>query len=269
VANPFFQCKQFIVHQQHTSMKVCTDACLFGAWVSGHNLIHNANNIIDIGTGTGLLSLMLAQVTENSKASITAIEIEAEAAEEAKSNFNLSKWSERLVLVNDSIQNFTASIVNGEFVSKGLNDNNNNNNNNNLLYDIVISNPPFYEGDLKSPDANKNKAAHSTELPWNILLENVTSLLNNNGSFFVLVPTLRAYTMQKLSESHQLQLVEEVLVYNDAKHLPFRSFLHFTKVKPAIDKEISVLRNKIVIKNTDNTYSAAFTELLKDYYLHL
>ena len=101
------------------------------------------------------------------------------------------------------------------------------------------------------------------------MVENVVSLLTNAGSFFVLVPTLRAYTMQKLAETHQLQLVEEVLVYNDAKHLPFRSFLHFTKVKPAIDKEISVLRNKIVIKNSDNTYSSAFTELLKHFYLHL
>jgi len=250
VANPFFQCKQFIVHQQHTSMKVCTDACLFGAWVSQKTLVQNSNSIVDIGTGTGLLSLMLAQVTETSKASITAIEIESQAATEANSNFNISKWSDRLKLVNDSIQNFTAS-------SKGL------------LFDIVISNPPFYEGDLKSPDANKNKAAHSTELPWSILVENVSSLLSDAGSFFVLVPTLRAYTMQKLAEAQQLQLVEEVLVYNDVKHLPFRSFLHFTKAKLPIDKEISVLRNKIVIKNTDNTYSTAFTELLKDYYLHL
>jgi tRNA1Val (adenine37-N6)-methyltransferase len=261
VANPYFQCKQFIVHQQHTSMKVCTDACLFGAWVSQKTLVQNANNIVDIGTGTGLLSLMLAQVTESSKARITAIEIESQAAAEANSNFNISKWSDRLVLVNDSIQNFATSIGKGEFVSKGLN--------NNFLFDIIISNPPFYEGDLKSPDANKNKAAHSTELPWSILVENVSSLLNDAGSFFVLVPTLRAYTMQKLAEAHQLQLVEEVLVYNDAKHLPFRSFLHFTKAKSPIDKEISVLRNKIVIKNTDNTYSTAFTELLKDYYLHL
>ncbi|TRZ82489.1 MAG: methyltransferase [Sediminibacterium sp.] len=249
-------------------MKVCTDACLFGAWVSSQTLVQNANNIVDIGTGTGLLSLMLAQVTETSKASITAIEIESQAAAEASSNFNISKWSNRLKLVNDSIQNFTANIVNGEFVSKGLN-NNNNNNNNNLLYDIVISNPPFYEGDLKSPDANKNKAAHSTELPWSILVENVVSLLIDAGSFFVLVPTLRAYTMQKLAEAHQLQLVEEVLVYNDVKHLPFRSFLHFKKNTNTLNKEISVLRNKIVIKNTDNTYSSAFTELLKDYYLHL
>ena len=250
MANPFFQCKQFIVHQQHTSMKVCTDACLFGAWVSQKTLVQNSNSIVDIGTGTGLLSLMIAQVTETSKASITAIEIESQAAAEANSNFNISKWSDRLTIVNDAVQNFTAS-------SKGL------------LFNIVISNPPFYEGDLKSPDANKNKAAHSTELPWTSLVENVSSLLSDAGSFFVLVPTLRAYTMQKLAEAHQLQLVEEVLVYNDAKHLPFRSFLHFTKAKLPIDKEISVLRNKVVIKNTDNTYSTAFTELLKDYYLHL
>jgi len=261
VANPYFQCKQFIVHQQHTSMKVCTDACLFGAWVSQKTLVQNASNIVDIGTGTGLLSLMLAQVTENSKASITAIEIESQAAAEASSNFNISKWSDRLVLVNESIQNFTANIGKGEFVSKGLD--------NNFLFDIVISNPPFYEGDLKSPDTNKNKAAHSTELSWTSLVENVSNLLTDTGYFFVLVPTLRAYTMQKLAEVHELQLVEEVLVYNDSKHLPFRSFLHFKKNSNTLDKETSVLRNKIVIKNTDNTYSTAFTELLKDYYLYL
>jgi tRNA1Val (adenine37-N6)-methyltransferase len=231
-------------------MKVCTDACLFGAWVSQKALVQNANSIVDIGTGTGLLSLMLAQVTETSKASITAIEIESQAATEASSNFNISKWSDRLKIVNDAVQNFTAS-------SKGL------------LFDIVISNPPFYEGDLKSPNSNKNKAAHSTELPWSILVENVSSVLSEAGSFFVLVPTLRAYTMQKLAEAHQLQLVEEVLVYNDVKHLPFRSFLHFQKIKKGLDKNLAVLRNKIVIKNTDNTYSTEFTELLNDYYLYL
>jgi tRNA1Val (adenine37-N6)-methyltransferase len=261
VANPFFQCKEFIVHQQHTSMKVCTDACLFGAWVAKQPSLETAHSILDIGTGTGLLSLILAQVTDKNKTKITAVEIESQAAAEASSNFNLSKWSERLMIVNDSIQNFATSISKGEFVSKGLN--------NNFLFNIIISNPPFYEGDLKSPDANKNKAAHSTELPWSILVENVSSLLTDTGSFFVLVPTLRAYTMQKLAEVNQLQLAEEVLVYNDAKHLPFRSFLHFRKAKSPIDKDISVLRNKKVIKNSDNTYSTEFTELLKDYYLHL
>ena len=200
MANPFFQCKEFIVHQQHTSMKVCTDACLFGAWVAKQPSLETAHSILDIGTGTGLLSLILAQVTDKNNTKISAVEIESQAAAEASSNFSISKWSERLNLVNDSIQNFTANIGKGEFVSKGSN--------NNFLFDIVISNPPFYEGDLKSPDANKNKAAHSTELPWSILVENVSSVLSDGGSFFVLVPTLRAYTMQKLAEANHMYLAE-------------------------------------------------------------
>ena len=255
MANPYFQCKEFIVHQQHTSMKVCTDACLFGAWVAKQPSIEKAHSIVDIGAGTGLLSLMLAQVTESSKANITAIEIESQAAEEASSNFNISKWSERLMLVNESIQNYAANYIATENEKK--------------RFDIIITNPPFYEGDLKSPDTNKNMAAHNTELSWASLIENSSSLLKEEGHFFVLVPTLRAYTMQKLAEASHLYLREEVLVYNDAKHLPFRSFLHFEKRKQGLDNGNSVLRNKIVIKNTDNSYSPAFTELLKDYYLHL
>jgi tRNA1Val (adenine37-N6)-methyltransferase len=255
VANPFFQCKEFIVHQQHTSMKVCTDACLFGAWVAKQPSLELSHSILDIGTGTGLLSLILAQVTDKNNTKITAVEIESQAAAEASSNFSISKWNERLILVNDSIQNYTANFTAAA--------------DENSPFDIIITNPPFYEGDLKSPDTNKNKAAHSTELSWSSLVENSCSLLKEEGHFFVLVPTLRAYTMQKLAEANHMYLAEEVLVYNDAKHLPFRSFLHFQKNMNSLDKGNSVLRNKIVIKNADNTYSTAFTELLKDYYLHL
>ena len=119
------------------------------------------------------------------------------------------------------------------------------------------------EGDLKSPDVNKNKAAHSTELPWSVLIENTAQLLSPTGSFFVLVPTLRAYTMQKLAEANHMYLAEEVLVYNDAKHLPFRAILHFQRNKT------EVLRNKLIIKDADNKYTSEFTNLLKNYYLHL
>ena len=255
MANPFFQCKEFIVHQQHTSMKVCTDACLFGAWVAKQPSLVSSHFILDIGTGTGLLSLILAQVTDKNNTKITAVEIESQAAAEASSNFSISKWNERLSLVNDSIQNYTANFTAAA--------------DENSLFDIIITNPPFYEGDLKSPDTNKNKAAHSTELSWSCLVEKSSCLLKEEGHFFVLVPTLRAYTMQKLAEANHMYLAEEVLVYNDAKHLPFRSFLHFQKSKQGLDKNLTVLRNKIVIKNTDNSYSLAFTELLKDYYLHL
>ena len=256
MANPYFQCKQFIVHQQHTSMKVCTDACLFGAWAAQKEEVIQSEIILDIGTGTGLLSLMLAQVTEKFKTNITAVEIESEAAAEASSNFTLSPWKDRLHVIKDSIQNYTASFTGDK-------------NTVHPLFDVIITNPPFYEGDLKSPDANKNKASHSTELPWSTLIENVATLLKDTGSFMVLVPTLRAYTMQKLAAINNLHLVEEVLVYNDAKHLPFRAMLQFKKHIPSINNELAVIRNKIIIKDEENNYLPAFTNLLKDYYLYL
>jgi tRNA1Val (adenine37-N6)-methyltransferase len=253
VANTFFQFKKFIVHQEHTSMKVCTDACLFGAWAASDQNITDAQKILDIGAGTGLLSLLLAQA--NNHASITAVEIEQAAAAEAANNFKLSPWTDQLNLVHDAIQNYSE--------------------NTNTLYDVIITNPPFYEGDLKSPDENKNTAAHSTALPWNILVENVAKLLTDGGSFFVLIPTLRAYTMQKLCDTNGLQLEEEVLVHNTAKTLPIRAMQKFTKKNVAqMDAEKinivpQVKRKKIFIKDTDNNYSPEFNALLKDYYLHL
>ena len=253
MANTFFQFKKFIVHQAHTSMKVCTDACLFGAWAASDQNIKDTQKILDIGAGTGLLSLLLAQANPN--ATFTAVEIEQEAATEAASNFKLSPWSDQLVLVHDAIQNYSENA--------------------NTLYDAIITNPPFYEGDLKSPDENKNTAAHSTALPWNILIENATKLLTDGGSFFVLIPTLRAYTMQKLCHNHGLQLVEEVLVHNTAKNLPIRAMQKFVKQHSGqMDTEKTndisqVKRTKIFIKDADNNYSPEFNVLLKDYYLHL
>ena len=253
MANTFFQFKKFIVHQEHTSMKVCTDACLFGAWAAHDQELLNAKSILDIGTGTGLLSLLLAQANPN--ATFTAVEIEQEAATEAASNFTLSPWHEQLNLVHDTIQNFGNNTI--------------------TRYNVIITNPPFYEGDLKSPDENKNTAAHSTALPWKVLIENATNLLNEGGSFYVLVPTLRAYTMQKLCDTHGLQLVAEVLVHNTAKNLPIRAMQKFVKQHPEqIDAEktnnvIQVKRTKIYIKDADNNYSPEFIALLKDYYLHL
>ena len=230
------------MHQEHTAMKVCTDACLFGAWSAADAQIQNAKNILDIGSGTGLLSLMLAQ---QSTAHITAIEIEAGAFEQTKTNFDLSPWKDRLDVIHSFIQDYAS-------------------NNKQNLFDCIITNPPFYEGDLNSPDSTKNLAAHSTALPWDDLAKSTASLLQENGAWYVLVPTLRAYTMQKLASTYGLQLSQECLMYNDAKHLPIRAMLKFVK-----QKEAAIQRNKIVIKNADQSYTTEFTNYLKDYYLHL
>jgi len=230
------------VHQEHTAMKVCTDACLFGAWAATDVQIQNAKKILDIGSGTGLLSLMLAQ---QSAAHITAIEIEDGAFEQTKTNFELSVWKDRLDVIHSSIQDYAADDKK-------------------QLFDCIIINPPFYESDLNSPDNAKNLAAHSTALPWDDLVKSVASLLQEHGSWYVLVPTLRAYTMQKLALNYGLQLSEECLMYNNAKHLPIRAMLKFVKQKDA-----AIQRNKIVIKNADQSYTTEFTNYLKDYYLHL
>ena len=230
------------MHQEHTAMKVCTDACLFGGWSAADAQIQSAKKILDIGSGTGLLSLMLAQ---QSDAHITAIEIEDGAFEQTKTNFDLSPWKDRLDVVHCSIQDYAFK-------------------NKTNLFDCIITNPPFYEGDLNSPDNAKNLAAHSTALPWDALAESTASLLQENGAWYVLVPTLRAYTMQKLAMNYGVQLSQECLMYNDAKHLPIRAMLKFVK-----QKEAAIQRNKIVIKNTDQSYTPEFTNYLKDYYLHL
>ena len=230
------------MHQEHTAMKVCTDACLFGGWSAADAQIQDAKNILDIGSGTGLLSLMLAQ---QSSAHITAIEIEAGAFEQTKTNFDLTPWKDRLNVIHSSIQDYASK-------------------NKESLFDCIITNPPFYEGDLNSPDNAKNLAAHSTALPWDALAEAAASLLQENGAWYVLVPTLRAYTMQKFASTYGLQLSQECLMYNDAKHLPIRAMLKFVK-----QKEATIQRHKIVIKNADQSYTTDFTNYLKAYYLHL
>ena len=245
MANTFFQFKKFIVHQEHTAMKVCTDACLFGAWMAEDDIIKQASSILDIGTGTGLLSLMIAQaaISNENDIKITAVEIESGAAMEAESNFKLSPWSSNLKIINSAIQDYDTDT-----------------------FDCIISNPPFFEGDLQSISENKNLAAHSIALPWTTLINEVDRLLKPNGHYFVMVPALRAYTMQKLATEKGMQLLEEVMVYNADKQKPFRALQKFIK----LDKvTCEIKRTNFIIKDVDNNYTQSFKNLLSPYYLHL
>ena len=250
MANTYFQFKQFIVHQEHTAMKVCTDACLFGGWLSQDAPILSANKLLDIGTGTGLLSLMLAQAT-SLNAKITAVEIEPKAALEATKNFELSPWNHKMNLVQDAIQAFATSFHANAFKDK---------------FDCIVSNPPFFETDLASPNHEKNLAAHSIALPWEALLPIAAGLLKEEGVFYVLIPALRAYTMQKLASQNGLSLSEEIVVMNAPNQKPFRVMQKFLKTKAPIP---SINRSPFYIKKEDQTYSDAFVQLLAPYYLHL
>jgi tRNA1Val (adenine37-N6)-methyltransferase len=240
--NDYFQFKQFLIKQDKCTMKVCTDACLFGAWAA--DIINNEelmiNNALDIGTGTGLLSLMLAQKINN--VNIDAVEIDEAAAHQAKENFDASLWKEKLRVYNTAIQQFANSQI--------------------QQYDLIISNPPFYENDLKSDDEKRNLALHSSDLKLEELINIADALLNNDGNFFVLLPYHRTeYFVQSIQNKFFVR--EKVCIKQTSKHNYFRSMLWLTK-QHAMQNQ-----SRIIIMNDNNNYSEAFISLLKDYYLYL
>ena len=242
-------------------MKVCTDACLFGAWLAQDKNILEATTLLDIGTGTGLLSLMVAQAKSINSSfeniSITTLEIETDATIEATRNVKLSPWYKNIQVLNISLQEYTSSKILKVDVIKS---------NSIEPFDCIYSNPPFFEGDLQSPNSNKNLAAHSTALPWDTLVENVADLLNLEGYYYILIPAIRAYTMQKLAKHKGLELIEEVVVYNASNQKPFRVIQKFQKTNQPISR---VLRSNFFIKDINQSYTNEFVDLLKDYYLHL
>jgi tRNA1Val (adenine37-N6)-methyltransferase len=239
MSNNYFRFKQFRIHQDKCAMKVCTDACLFGAFTA-NRLPFTAHRILDIGTGTGLLSLMLAQKLND--VMLDAIEIDEAAAQQAKENFEASQWKERLNIYNFSIQQFAETV--------------------NKKYDVIISNPPFYESDLKSDDAKRNLALHSAELKLDELIAIAERLLNDNGSFFVLLPYHRTEDLQQLITG-KFFIKEKVFIRQTSTHKYFRSM--FWLIKQFVNEH----QSEIIIMNDKNEYSVEFKELLKDYYLAL
>ncbi len=238
--NTYFQFKQFTIQQDKTQMKVCTDSCLFGAWVA--NEINNQTSpstILDIGTGTGLLSLMIAQKINGSH--IDAVEPDATSAQQAKENFAASAWSEKLKVFECRIQDFTAE----------------------KKYDFIVSNPPFYEDDLLSKSDAKNRANHHTGLRFSEWMSCTKSLLSEGGSFAVLLPYRRANEFEVLANEAHYFVNKKVGVKPTENHPYFRSMLLFSK------EQKGVLQEEVIIKNKGNEYSSAFHFLLKDYYLYL
>jgi tRNA1Val (adenine37-N6)-methyltransferase len=240
MANNYFQFKQFIVRQDKAAMKVCTDACLFGAWAASkvENGKSKVENILDIGAGTGLLSLMLAQKTN---AQIDAVEIDEDAALQAQENFSDSQWKERLALYKTPIQHFNPSCA----------------------YDVIVSNPPFFIQSLKSDLHQKNLAKHTESLSYDDLLVNALKLLKPKGKFFLLLPFEEFKRFETIA-AQQLYLVEKTDVQQTTKHNFFRTMGVFTKQK---SKEF--IHKTISIKDEHHNYTPRFIELLKDYYLYL
>lgn len=221
-------------------MKVCTDSCVFGAYVAQKiaDKIINPKRILDIGSGTGLLSLMVAQ---KASASIDAVEIEENSFLQSNENFIASPW-------NQQLQVFHADIKKWENPKK---------------YDLIISNPPFFENVLKPESKNKMIAKHSDSLTFRELVDSIRKNLSDEGKFALLLPFFRIECFKELAKENMFYLEEQLLLKQTNSHSPFRGILLFGKTKQ------SITTYERVIRNDEGGYSDQFNFLMKDYYLNI
>ena len=241
--NSYFQFKQFLVNQEQCAMKVTTDACLFGAWAANKiaKLDIPSRQILEIGTGTGLLSLMLAQSTEGN---IVGIEIDQQAYEQAKENIKSSPWAERIKLIHGDAGNYNFQVC----------------------YDVVISNPPFYENELKAANKQKNIAHHDEGMLLPQLLDLISDTLSTSGRFYIMFPAKRKTELQKILAEKEMEIQTIATIRQSVNHGLFRVFFEGS-LKSTHCREI--VHEEIIIRNETGSYSPEFTELLKPYYLNL
>jgi len=232
-----FQFKQFLVQQERCAMKVGTDGVLLGAWVKAGN----AKRILDIGTGTGLIALMLAQ---KSNASIDAIDIDENAYLQAEENFKSSPWPERLNAIHTSIQEFTSHTP--------------------IRYDLIISNPPYFIGAHPAPSEARNVARHMDEsLSIEELASCVKKLLLPQGRFCVILPFMEGVKFLEYAESHGLYANYLTKVKTKVEKQEKRMMMEFELERK------DLVEDELVIQEEDLTFSEQYVELTKEYYLGL
>ncbi len=219
-------------------MKVTSDACLFGAWVAEKLKV---GNVLDIGCGTGLLSLMLAQ---KCNVEIDAIEIDDEATAQAIENTAACSFKNSIQIFNTDIRDFHSE----------------------KKYDVIISNPPFYSTELKSSSAKKNVAHHSDNLSMEELLDAIKKNLSGDGVFFLLLPFKRDEEIRNMLHEKEMTIVQITLVRQSIMHDYFRLML-MGKIDNNIPEEITF--DEISIKDEREQYTEEFVRLLENYYLYL
>lgn len=230
----YFRFKDFSIEQNKASCKVGTDGVLLGAWAD----VANAKRILDVGAGTGLIALMAAQ--RNPQAKIDAVEIDRQAVEQAYRNIADSPWNARIRLVG------------GDFLSLDFDSE----------YDLIVSNPPFFEDSLKSPDERRNKARHSDSLPHSEFVKRAAKLLSDKGIFSLVLPFDAAGKFIREASRADLLLRRRLNVAPYPSKIYNRILLEFSRTELAIDS------NELYIREAaDGDYTSAYRSLTRDFYL--
>lgn len=233
-----FQFKQFTIKQDKTAMKVGTDGVLLGAWV---NIQSNTFSILDIGAGTGLIALMLAQKSDAEL--IDAVELNNEAYEQTVTNFEESAWGDRLFCYHASLQEFAEEIDD--------------------TYDLIVSNPPFYTSTYKNPQEDRAMARHTETLSYRDLLKSVSKLLSENGSCAFIIPYLEVANFIKIAAEFKLFPNRITNVKGTETSEIKRSLLQLSFEETPIEK------NELTIEIERHKYTEAYKNLVKEFYLKM
>lgn len=233
--NPYFTFKKFTVYHDRCAMKVGTDGVLLGAWTD----VSSSQRILDVGTGTGLISLMLAQ--RCAKAQITAIDIDEEAVSQARGNMDASPWGNRMEAVWQDLNTYHPDG----------------------LFDTIVSNPPFFIDSLKCPDGQRNKARHTDTLSAHLLLQKCTELLTAEGRFSLILPAEQTEGVVVLAEEVGLHLSRFTSVITRPGLPPKRSLMEFRRQVSVCEK------NSLIVELERHVYSDAYKALTHDFYLKM
>lgn len=233
-----FQFKEFTIQQDKTAMKVGTDGVLLGAWTHIHDEV---NSVLDIGSGTGLIALMLAQ--RSNAEVIDAIELEENAYEQTVENFENSDWGDRLFCYHASFQEFAKEIDD--------------------TYDLIISNPPFYNSTYKGLEKERALARHSESLNYTDLLKGVSKLLSEEGSFSVIIPFSEEENFIKIAKEYLLFPNKITRVKGSIHSKLKRSLIQFSFTEKSIET------NELIIEIERHNYTIEYKNLVKDFYLKM
>jgi tRNA1Val (adenine37-N6)-methyltransferase len=229
-----FHFKQFSLCDSQCAMKIGTDGVLLGSVAA----CYPGNKVLDIGTGSGLIALMIAQ--KNNSAEITAIEIDQKAALQAMENFKNSPWPDRIEVINIPLQHYCKESP--------------------ARYDLIVCNPPFFHASLK-PGCNKREIArHSTELPPEELITNARSLLSPQGILLLIIPFEQLGIYTDLGRQNALNVSRVINIYPNKTKPPKRAIVELSLMQHCICESL-------VIETEDrHQFSAEYISLTKDYY---
>ena len=231
-----FHFRQFSLSDENAAMKTGTDAVLLGAWAS----VPSAGKILDIGTGSGILALMMAQ---RSQAEIDAVEIDAGSASQAISNIGISPWRDRIKVFHSAVQDYAGSCLS--------------------TYELIISNPPFFSNSLKAPDPQRSRAKHNDSLPVGQLMLASSELLSPAGCLSLIFPWDAKETWLGSARSQGLYANRLTVVIPREGKTPVRVMAEFRKTSPALAE------SQLIIRSADGSYTQEYKELTSEFYLGL